>query len=113
MIHENPSPQRARWIEKMALFNFTIHYQPGVKMGYADFVSRMDTFLPKNNISILTNTLRVQKQPEFLPLKRTRILIIKLIVLTTNKWQKSNPIVPPKKVEYIRRKKTHNGYYCQ
>jgi len=39
MTHENPSPQRIRWIEKMAPFNFTIHYQSEVKMSYADFAS--------------------------------------------------------------------------
>src|SRR6266542_5431965 len=66
MTHENLSPRRARWIEKMALFNFTIHYRPGVKMGHADFTSRMDTFLPKDSTSALTSTLRVQKQSELL-----------------------------------------------
>ncbi len=37
MTYENPSSRRARWIEKMAPFNFTIYYRPGVKMGHADF----------------------------------------------------------------------------
>ena len=61
MTYKNPSPQRARWIEKMALFNFTIHYRSEVKMGHADFASQMDTFLPKDSTSILTSTLRAQK----------------------------------------------------
>ena len=58
MTHKNPSPQRARWIEKIISFNFTIHYRLGVKMGHADFASRMDTFLSKNSTSKLTSTLR-------------------------------------------------------
>src|SRR6266511_2063526 len=65
MTHENSSPRRARWIEKMASFNFTIHYRPGVKMGHADFASRMDTFLPKDSTSEHISTLRAQKQSEF------------------------------------------------
>ncbi len=69
MTHENPSPRRARWIEKMAPFNFTIHYRPGVKMGHADFASRMDTFIPKNSTSESISTLKAQKQSEFLPPK--------------------------------------------
>src|SRR6266540_4309081 len=113
MTHENPSPRRARWIEKMAPFNFTIHYRPGVKMGHADFASRMDTFLPKDSISASTNTLSIQKQPELLSLKRRIIPTTKPFNLTNNKKQKSNPMTPPRKVEYIRRKKTHNGHYCQ
>jgi len=59
MIYENPSPQRTWWIEKMVLFNFTIHYWPGVKMGHADFVSQMDTLLPKDSTSASTSTLKV------------------------------------------------------
>src|SRR6266540_4031892 len=74
MTHENPSPQRARWIEKMVPFNFTIHYRPGIKMGYIDFISRMNTFLLKDSTSVSTSTLRVQKQPTFSPPKRTIIL---------------------------------------
>ncbi len=50
----------------MALFNFKIHYRPGVKMGHADFASRMDTFLPKNSTSKPISTLRDQKQLELL-----------------------------------------------
>ncbi len=61
ITHENPSSQRARWIKKMVSFNFTIHYQPGVKMGHVDFALRMDMFLPKDSTNTLTNTLRVQK----------------------------------------------------
>ncbi len=39
MTYENPSPRRVQWIEKIAPFNFMIHYRSGVKMGYADFTS--------------------------------------------------------------------------
>ncbi len=46
----------------MALFNFTIHYKSEVKIKYANFTFRMKTFLFKNDISILTNILRKQKQ---------------------------------------------------
>src|SRR6266542_5303480 len=70
MTYENPSPQRAQWIEKMVPFNFTIHYQPEVKMGHADFASRMNTFLSKDSTSVSISTLRAQKQPEFLLPKR-------------------------------------------
>ncbi len=94
----------------MAPFNFTIHYRPRVKIGHADFTSQMDTFLPKDSTSALISILRAQKQPELLPLKRRITPTTKPFNLTNNKKQKSNPIAPPKKVEYI---KTHNGHYCQ
>src|SRR6266498_855390 len=97
----------------MALFNFTIHYRPGVKMGHADFASQMDMFLPKDSTNALTSTLRVQKQSELLLPKQRITLTSKPFNLTTNKKQKSNPMAPFRKVEYIRRKKTHNGHYCQ
>src|SRR6266498_650577 len=97
----------------MIPFNFTIHYRPGVKMCHADFASRMDTFLPKDSTSASTSTLRAQKQPELLPPKRRITPTIKPFNLTNNKKQKTNPIASPRKVEYIRRKKTHNGHYCQ
>src|SRR6266498_1311994 len=111
MTHENPSPRRARWIEKMASFNFTIHYRPGVNMGHADFASRMDTFLPKDSTSESISTLRAQKQPEILLPKRRITPIIQPFNLI--KKQKSNPMASLRKVEIIRRKKTHNGHYCQ
>src|SRR6266542_481744 len=97
----------------MALFNFTIHYRPGVKMGYADFASRMNTFLPKNSTSESISILRAQKQPEFLPPKRRVTPTTKPFNLSNNKKQKANPMAPPRKVEIIRRKKTYNGHYCQ
>ena len=97
----------------MVPFNFTIHYRPEVKMGHIDFALRMDTFLPKDSTSASTSTLRAQKQPELLSLKRIRIPIINPSDLINNKKQKSNPMAPPRKVEYIRRKKTHNRHYCQ
>src|SRR6266542_3580475 len=113
MTHENPSSRRAQWIKKIAPFNFTIHYRPGVKMGHADFASRMDIFLPKNSTSALTSTLRITKQPEFLSPKRRVTPTAIPFNLTNNKKQKSNPMTPSRKVEIIRRKKTHNGHYCQ
>src|SRR6266540_6250244 len=113
MTYENPSPRRAQWIKKMAPFNFTIHYRPGVKMRHTDFASQMDTFLPKDSTSASTSTLRAQKQPEFLPPKRSIIPITKPFNLTDNKKQKPNLMAPFRKVKYIRRKRTHNGHYCQ
>src|SRR6266540_1127140 len=97
----------------MASFNFTIHYRPGIKMSHADFASRMDTFLPKDSTSVSTSTLRAQKQPKLLPPKRRITPIITPFNLTNNKKQKSNPMASSRKVEYIRRKKIHNGHYCQ
>src|SRR6266498_2023407 len=97
----------------MTPFNFTIYYRPGVKMGHADFASRMDTFLPKDSTSESISTLRAQKQPEFLLPKRRVTPTTTPFNLTNNKKQKSNPMAPPRKVEIIRRKKTHNGHYCQ
>jgi len=82
-------------------------------MVYADFTLRIDTFLPKNSISALTSTLRVQKQPELILLKQNINPILKPFNLTKNKKQKSNIMALPCKVEYIRRKKTRNGHYCQ
>ncbi len=83
-------------------------------MVHADFASRMDMFLPKDSTSELISTLRAQKQPELLPLKRRITSILQPFNLTnTNKKQKSNPMAPPKKVKVIRRKKTHNGHYYQ
>jgi len=58
MIYENLSLQKVRWIEKIASFNFTIHYQPGVKMDHMDFTFRMDMFLPKDSTNTLTSTLK-------------------------------------------------------
>src|SRR6266542_3453826 len=98
----------------MALFNFTIHYRLGVKMEHADFASRMDMFLPKDSTSIPISTLRIQKQLELLlPKRRVTPTIQPFNLINTNKKQKSNPIASPRKVEYIRRKKIHNGHYCQ
>ncbi len=82
-------------------------------MGHADFISRMDTFLPKDSNNALISTLRAQKQPELLLLKRKITPIFKPFNLIDNKKQKSNPMASSKKVEYIKRKKTHNGWYCQ
>ncbi len=82
-------------------------------MDHIDFTSRMDTFLPKDSTSASTSTLRTQKQPEILPLKRRITPTTKPLNLTNNKKQKSNPMAPSRKVKIIRRKKTYNGHYCQ
>ncbi len=103
------------------------HFLGGVKMGHADFASQIDTFLPKDSISELISTLRAQKQLESPPkwtripiiktleslLKRTKIPIIKPFDTISNKKQKSNLIASLRKIKYIKRKKTYNGYYCQ
>src|SRR6266540_6336388 len=73
----------------------------------------MNTFLPKNSTSALTSTLRAQKQPELSSPKQSITTTTKPFNLINNKKQKSNPMAPLRKVEYIRRKKTHNGHYCQ
>src|SRR6266540_5617378 len=72
----------------------------------------MNTFIPEDSTSKSISTLRAQKQSEFLPLKRS-ITPIRQPFNINNKKQKSNPMAPPRKVEIIRRKKTHNGHYCQ
>src|SRR6266540_6207827 len=72
----------------------------------------MDTFIPEDSTSESISTLRAQKQSEFLPPKRS-IIPIRQPFNLNNKKQKSNPMASPKKVEIIRRKKTHNGHYCQ
>ncbi len=83
-------------------------------MEHADFASRMDMFLPKDSTSIPISTLRIQKQLELLlPKRRVTPTIQPFNLINTNKKQKSNPIASPRKVEYIRRKKIHNGHYCQ
>ena len=112
MIYKNLSSCRTRWIEKMASYNFTIYYQPEVKMGHADFTLWMNMFLSKNSTNVSTSILRVQKLSEYIQPKWTRISIIKSININQNKKQKSNPMIPLRKVEYIRKKKTHNGHYC-
>jgi len=81
-------------------------------MGHTDFTLRMDTFLPKNNTSILTSTLRIQKQSELLSLKWRITPTLKPFNTTDNKKQKYNLIAFPRKVKYIRRRKTHDGQYC-
>ena len=45
----------------MVSFNFTIYYKFEVKIGYTDFASKIDIFLFKKGISILTNTQKEQK----------------------------------------------------
>ncbi len=81
-------------------------------MGHVDFASQMNTFLSKDSTSASTNTLRAQKLPEFISPKWIRTPIIKPFDTISSKKQKSNPMIPFRKVEYIWRKKTHNGHYC-
>ena len=81
-------------------------------MEHADFALRMDTFLPKDSTSAPISILRAQKQPEFLPPKQRVISTITPFNLINNKKQKSNPMASSRKVEIVRRKKTHNGHYC-
>src|SRR6266498_699116 len=73
----------------------------------------MDTFLLKDSTSVPISTLRAPEQPEFLPPKRSITPISQPSNLINNKKQKSNPMAPSRKVEIIRRKKIHNGHYCQ
>src|SRR6266540_87314 len=73
----------------------------------------MDTFLLKDSTSVPISTLRAPEQPEFLPPKRRVTPISQPSNLINNKKQKSNPMAPSRKVEIIRRKKIHNGHYCQ
>jgi len=95
----------------MVSFNFTIHYQPGVKIGHVDFTLRMDTYLPKNSTSISTSTLR-EKLSDYIQPKQTQPLIIKSNELIINKKAKCNSMTPFRKVKYIRKKKTYNRHYC-
>ncbi len=111
ITHENLSSQRIQQIKKMVSFNFTIHYQPGVKIGHVDFTLRMDTYLPKNSTSISTSTLR-EKLSDYIQPKQTQPLIIKSNELIINKKAKCNSMTPFRKVKYIRKKKTYNRHYC-
>jgi len=42
MKHDNPTPRRARWIEVLATYFFEIEHRPEKKMGYADYLSRIN-----------------------------------------------------------------------
>ena len=44
MTHDYPSHRRARWMEAMAPFNFTVEYRPGRNMQAADYMSRINQF---------------------------------------------------------------------
>ncbi len=69
----------------MVLFNFTIYYRPGVKMGHMNFILKIDTFLSKNSTNTSISTLRIQKLLEYLQLKWIRIPIVKYINPKLNK----------------------------
>ena len=38
--HKEPTSKRARWMEKLARYNFNIHYRLGLKQQHADYLSR-------------------------------------------------------------------------
>jgi len=105
ITHKNPLPYRAKWIKKMILFNFTIHYLFEVKISYADFTFRIKIFLLKNGINNYINILKKQKLSKYLQSKWAQIPFIKLFDIQIIKKQKFNPIVFSCKVEYIKKKK--------
>ncbi len=47
MKHDNPTLRRARWIEVLATYFFEIEHKPEKKMGYADYLSRINQTNPK------------------------------------------------------------------
>ena len=47
MKHDNPIPRRARWIEVLATYFFEIEHRPEKKMGYADYLFRINQTNPK------------------------------------------------------------------
>ncbi len=42
MKHDNPTSKRARWIEVLATYFFKIEHRPKKKMGYADYLFRIN-----------------------------------------------------------------------
>ena len=42
MKHDNPTPRRARWMELLATYFFEIEHRSRKKMGYADYLSRIN-----------------------------------------------------------------------
>ncbi len=47
MKHDNPTPRKARWMEVLATYFFETEYRPGKKMGYADYLSRINQTNPE------------------------------------------------------------------
>ena len=47
MKHDNPTPRRARWMEILATYFFEIEHRPGKKMGYADYLFRINQTNPE------------------------------------------------------------------
>ncbi len=47
MKHDNLISRRARWMEVLATYFFEIEHRPGKKMGYADYLSRINQTNPK------------------------------------------------------------------
>src|SRR6266496_4898471 len=47
MKHDNPIPRRARWIEVLATYFFEIEHRPEKKMGYADYLFRINQTNPE------------------------------------------------------------------
>ncbi len=42
MKHDNPTPRRARWMEVLATYFFEIEHRLEKKMGYTDYLSRIN-----------------------------------------------------------------------
>jgi len=42
MKHDNSTSRRTRWIEVLATYFFEIEHRPGKKMGYANYLSRIN-----------------------------------------------------------------------
>ncbi len=47
MKYNNPTLRRARWMKVLATYFFKIEYKLGKKMGYADYLSRINQINPK------------------------------------------------------------------
>ena len=47
MKHDNPTPRRARWMEVLATYFFEIEHRPGKKMGYINYLSRINQTNPE------------------------------------------------------------------
>src|SRR6266498_5348353 len=62
MKHDNPIPRRARWIEILATYFFEIEHRPEKKMGYADYlfrINQMNTEYPwdRKDVKYILNVL--------------------------------------------------------
>jgi len=47
MKHDNPTPRRARWMEVLATYFFEIEHRLGKKIGYADYLFRINQTNPE------------------------------------------------------------------